>query len=44
MPPGRRWVDRAKKSSKARPRKKLNPSSNAMLTGDGAVGISVGET
>ncbi len=37
MPPGRRSSVWAKNSSKASPRKKLNPSSSATLVGEGAV-------
>src|SRR5580704_3633108 len=39
MPPGHLCVAPAKKSSKASPRKKLNPRSKATLVGDGAVSM-----
>src|ERR1700692_3987658 len=39
MPPGHLCVAPAKKSSKARPRKKLKPRSMATLVGDGAVSM-----
>src|SRR5271169_3101105 len=39
-PPGRCCVTRAKKSSNARPKKKLKPRSRATLVGDGAVSMT----
>src|ERR1700681_1267491 len=39
MPPGHLCVAPAKKSSKARPKKKLKPRSRATLVGDGAVSM-----
>src|SRR5580704_18157910 len=40
MPPGGFCVTCAKKSSKARPKKKLKPRSKATLVGDGAVSMA----